>query len=88
MPDGKAETIFNAINAWLVSWEIPITKVMGLATAGAAVMTGVRSGVWVKMKQENPRMVHIHCVAHKLALAVSQAAASVRSLKTYEDTVQ
>ena len=88
MPDGKAETIFNAINEWLVSWEIPITKVMGLATDGAAVMTGVRSGVGVRMKQENPRMVHIHCVAHKLALAVSQAAASVRSVKTYEDTVQ
>ena len=88
VPDGKAETIFNAINEWLVSWEIPITKVMGLATDGAAVMTGVRSGVGVRMKQENPRMVHIHCVAHKLALAVSQAAASVRSVKTYEDTVQ
>ncbi|XP_053402568.1 uncharacterized protein C17orf113-like [Mercenaria mercenaria] len=70
--DGKAETIYNAIKDWLVLWDIPVGKVMGLATDGAAVMTGVQSGVGVRILGDNFRLVHIHCVAHKLALAVSR----------------
>jgi hypothetical protein len=86
--DGKAETIHTAIIQWMASWNIPANKIMGLATDGAAVMTGCRSGVGVRMKTDNFRLVHIHCVAHKLALVVSQAAASVRTIKLYESTVE
>ena len=32
-------------------------------------------------------MVHVHCTAHRLALAVSQAAKEVDRVKKYEETV-
>ena len=86
--DWKAETIHNEVKKWMESFGIPNCKVMGLATDGAAVMTGITSAFGTRMKQENQRLVHIHCVAHKLALAVSQASASISAVKTYEETVE
>ena len=38
-------------------------KFMGLGTDGAAVMTGCRNGVGMKLKQLNDKMVQVHCVA-------------------------
>ena len=37
---------------------------------GASVMTGVRNGVIAKLRQEVPWLIGIHCVAHKLELAI------------------
>ena len=38
-----------------------------------------------KLKDVNPFLINIHCVAHRLALCTSQAAASVEYLKEYKD---
>ena len=43
--DGKADTIIQALVEVLEEWQIPLTKVTGLGSDGAAVMTGVRNGV-------------------------------------------
>ena len=40
VPDGKAETIVNAITEWLASERIAIQKVLGFGSDGAAVMMG------------------------------------------------
>ena len=37
---------------------------------GASVMTGVSNGVIAKLRQDVPWLIGIHCVAHKLELAV------------------
>lgn len=87
VPDGKAETIFQAILEWLESNNIDVDKVMALGSDGAAVMMGVRNGVGKKFKDVNAMLVHIHCYAHRLALAVSQASFAVEQLKTYQETV-
>ena len=45
----------------------------GLVACGsdrASVMTGVRNGVIAKLRQDVPWLIGIHCVAHKLELAV------------------
>ena len=40
-------------------------------------MTGVRSGVSTRLKADNPYIVNIHCVPHRLALAAAQASDKV-----------
>jgi hypothetical protein len=40
---------------------------MGLATDGATVITESRSGVEVRIKTYNLKLVNINCVSHKLA---------------------
>ena len=72
-----ANTIVGAIRSFLNDHTVPYEKVAGLGSDGAAVMTGVHNGVGVQLKQVYPLLVHVHCMAHRLALAVSQAAGEI-----------
>ena len=47
-------------------------------------MVGRRSGVAAQLKEHNPEIVSLHCGAHRLALASSQAAQHVPYLKTFD----
>ena len=55
---------------------------------GAAVMIGCKSGVSALMKEKNPQIVSIHCVAHKLELGVLDADRSIDYLHKFEDIVK
>ncbi|MBN3284374.1 ZN862 protein, partial [Polyodon spathula] len=84
MPDGTAETITNTITCVLQQCKIPIAKVVGFGSDGAAVMRV--SGVSTDLKL-NPRMTSVHCTALRVALASSGAAAKVNKIKQYKQTV-
>ena len=62
-----------------VFWRLLYVTEKGLALSkqigsdSAAVMTDKVSGVATRLHQSNPCIVAIHCVAHCLALACSQA---------------
>ena len=75
--DGKAETVYDSILNWLQENGISITKVSGFGSDGASVMTGRLNGVGVKLKSLNPRIIHIWCAAHRLALVSYWAAKRV-----------
>ena len=60
---------------------------MGLGTDGANVMMGTGEGVTGHFLRENPMMINNHCMAHHLALVSSQAGASVKYLKEYQETL-
>ena len=84
-PDGKAETIYNALMNFMEEKNINCgTKLVGLGSDGASVMMGRHSGVGVRLKSVAPFLVHTHCVAHRLALCTSQAAKSVKLLDEYQ----
>ena len=46
-------------------------------------MSGKDAGVATLLKRRNPYIVNLHCLAHKLALAASQAADQVTYMKRY-----
>ena len=79
-----ANTIVGAIRSFLNDHTVPYEKVAGLGSDGAAVMTGVRNGVGVQLKQVYPLLVHVHCLAHRLTFVVSQAAGEIPQLKAYQ----
>ena len=60
---------------------------MGFGSDGAAVMIGRETGVSTRLKVHNPLMVNIHCVAHRLALAASQASNDIPYLKKFKNIV-
>ena len=64
---------------------ISLNKVLGFGSDGASVMTGCRSGVAVCLRGHNPEIISIHCDAHRLALASSQAAHAIVYLKRFDD---
>ena len=84
LEDGKAGTITKAILEFLATLNIPIERVMGFGSDGASVMVGRRAGVSTLLKQSNPEMTAIHCVAHRLALAVAQAGDAVPYVKAFK----
>ena len=84
LSDGKADTITTAILELLTSLDLSINKVMGFGSDGASVMVGRRAGVATLLKGKNPQIVAIHCVAHRLALAVAQAGDAVPYIKRFK----
>ncbi|XP_035683974.1 zinc finger protein 862-like [Branchiostoma floridae] len=81
VPDGKADTITAAILSWLQEKGLDLNNLKGFGSDGASVMTGRRNGVATLLKGHSSQMVAIHCTAHRLALAVSQAGDSVPYFK-------
>ena len=77
LQDGKAETIEQKLVEVCQTCKIPLTKIFGFGSDGASVMVGRSSGVAIRLKKHNSEMISIHCGAHRLALASSQAAESI-----------
>ena len=55
---------------------------------GASVMQGRKSGVVGHILNEIPDIIPIHCIAHKLELAVLDSIKNIPFLKRYEDTMK
>ncbi|KAH3822977.1 hypothetical protein DPMN_124771 [Dreissena polymorpha] len=48
---------------------LDITKLVGLATDGARVMTGRNGGLVTLLQEHSPTIIGVHCAAHRTALA-------------------
>ena len=47
---------------------VPIESLIGIALDGASNMQGVHVGVKTLLQQENPKVLYVWCVAHRLNL--------------------
>lgn len=77
LKDGHACGIYKNIKAILNEKRIPMQKIRGLGTDGASVITGHLNGVTMLMCTDNPHCISVHCVCHRLNLAVSQACKNI-----------
>ena len=68
-----AQAIYDLLKEELLSSQLDIKDVMGLATDGASVMVGSIEGVASKLKRDNPCTIAIHCVCHRRALACTDS---------------
>ena len=48
-------------------------KLVGFASDGTAVMRGMRNGVGQKLRACRPKLQLVHCIAHRLELAIKAA---------------
>ena len=62
---------------------IPVTKVLGLGTDGARVMTGGKNGLTGNFLRVNPHLRNTHCSAHRIALVSEQAAENVPAVQDF-----
>eukprot|EP00731_Ephydatia_muelleri_P030129 Em0021g652a len=86
--DGTAETIEGAIVAFMETNGLDINKLRSFGSDGCAVMVGRVSGVASRLKVRQPRLVSVHCINHRLALAAAHAADNIPYLKRFKETVQ
>ena len=80
----NAESITSEILDVLRERQIPLDKLIGVATDGAAVMTGKKSGVIQRLKEIQPDIVATHCIAHRLALSCGGAADKIPYLVKFQ----
>ena len=86
LPDGRAHTITAAVQKFLEEASIDMSKCVSLATDGASVMTGHKSGVGVQIKSKfSPFISLTHCVAHRLNLSVTDSIKEIDALKNFRD---
>ena len=77
-----AVSIVTALKEELLRLKLNISKLIGIGTDNASVMTGVNNGVYKQLKADVPNLILIRCVCHSIQLAVSHASseALLRSL--------
>ena len=85
VPDGRAQTIVDAIDNILSSKDIPPTKLSTLATDGATVMMGKTGGVGALLRQRhNTTLIQVYCITNRVALAAGQACRDVPYFAEYQ----
>ena len=83
----KAEDIHAQIKAVIKKNNMDPDCLISLGTDGASTMTGKKTGVTTRIKEDNPFILSDRCGAHRLALAAGQAAKKVPYMVDYHDTV-
>ena len=81
-----ADSIVQCLLDTLTEHGLDLNKCTGLGSDGASVMAGIHSGVSTQLRHLQPTLISVHCVAHRLALAVVQAAkliSPVEKIKNY-----
>ncbi|XP_056091376.1 E3 SUMO-protein ligase KIAA1586-like [Rhinichthys klamathensis goyatoka] len=83
-----AESIYNSMMASLhkarMDDDFLKTHLISIATDGAAVLTGKASGLVVRLKERFPNVQSVHCLAHRLELAVKDALKEVAGTNQFE----
>lgn len=72
--DSRAETITAVTKDVLVRLNLPLEKLRGHCFDGAANMSGCRTGVRVRLQQEQPKSLYVHCANHSLDLVLQEVA--------------
>ena len=76
-----AKTITDKLESFLTTNSLDYRKLVGQGYDGAAVFSGVNTGVLARMRVHSAHAIYIHCACHRLQLASIQAADSVSELK-------
>ena len=84
LADGTAEVMERALLDVCRQCEIPTSQIFSFGSDGAPAMTGKHTGLATRLKVHSPELVSLHCGAHSVALASSQAAQEVSYLKTFD----
>lgn len=79
--DVTALTLYSTLLEVLSEFGVDPRKVMGFGSDGASVMTGSENGVAARLRKDNPHAVAVHCICHRLHLAVSQVCKGIPAMQ-------
>ncbi|MCO5606020.1 hypothetical protein L7F22_060207 [Adiantum nelumboides] len=84
---GDAKAMYDAINVFMVESGFEISKLIAIATYGASVMIGNKIGVVAWFQALMPRIMGVHCIAHRQALAAKNGFVSHPHVFAFVDKV-
>ncbi|CAG2200191.1 unnamed protein product [Mytilus edulis] len=80
----NAENLYTVVKSKLESLGLDMSKLSGVSTDGASVMVGKKEWLVKRLKDDNPALVAIHCICHRLALACIDTCADLQYIKEME----
>lgn len=83
-----AEDHINLIKYVLNTFNLDLNKCRGQGYDGAAVMSGIYSGVLKRISDIIPSASYVHCTAHNLNLVLCDLAKSTPKMSQFFDTIQ
>ena len=83
----NARAISELVLKSFVVSDVPFSRVTGFLSDGASVMLGKNNGVAARLLDHNPKLINIHCVCHKLALACSGSDSEIQCIKQIQETL-
>ena len=86
-PQSTANVLYKSLKEALTEEKIDMGKIYGFGSDGASVMVGKLHSVSALTRKENPHCVNVHCMAHRLNLATSQASKHIPYMKEVEKTL-
>ena len=84
----NSEAIIELVKKDLATYNLHISRLMGLSTNGASVMVGMNNGVAAKLRQRNSKLLNMHCVCHQLALAWTDTCQELKYIREVEDVLR
>ncbi|KAI5062885.1 hypothetical protein GOP47_0021432 [Adiantum capillus-veneris] len=69
----STESLFDALVSYLKLVDLPMQKLVGIATDGATVMTGQHTGLVTRLREKVPHLISFHYIAHRQALVAGDA---------------
>ncbi len=86
--NARSETLFKIIQDTLIRFNLPIQRVVGQCFDGAANMSGELTGLKTRLLEVNPKALFVHCVAHRLNLAVQDSLTNITEVSDFIGTVK
>ena len=83
-----AETVTKRVCGYIEQACLDMGKLRGIGTDGAPTMVGSRTGVVTRLQAIQPSAVGVHCAAHRLNLASSQAGDKVPYIKHFKSILR
>ncbi|CAI7779195.1 unnamed protein product [Closterium sp. NIES-53] len=83
-----AASLFEVLMNHLRSAGVDVSKLVGISMDGASVMTGKDNGLVARIREHAPHLFSCHCIAHREALAVKDAATSNPDLGMVDKVVR
>ena len=78
----NSEAISSMILNTLKEFELPTENMSSFVSDGASVMIGKNNGVAARLKRNaNSKMINIHCICHRLALACTDTLGDISYIK-------
>lgn len=84
----SAEAVAEMIMSQINESGLDISRCRGQGYDGAAVMSGIYSGVQKRIIDHSPNAVYVHCVCHRLNLVLRDAAECCPEMQTFSGTVE
>lgn len=78
--DGKGKILYDALNILTKARGLSNNRLTAVSANGASSMVGNENGFVTLLKKDVPNLVGIHCIVHREALVVADAAKKVPEL--------